>query len=187
MSRSRQTRKSADLQDFWRYADERTRTSTWSPRHGPEPCASTNSATSANEREAKIAHASRGFWAAGDHRRVRADGGALPAPAPGALLASTCRERAAIVQGTRTPPSHGGNPGSNPGSGTSHRGDERSVKMAYRAKTRTSTGLPAADPTMSPAQYAGCLIQLARTRLTQWPLLTVTSPLAPPLCLRLAL
>ena len=26
--------------------------------------------------------------------------------------------RAAIVQGTRTPPSHGGNPGSNPGSGT---------------------------------------------------------------------
>jgi hypothetical protein len=25
--------------------------------------------------------------------------------------------RAAIVQGTRTPPSHGGNPGSNPGSG----------------------------------------------------------------------
>src|SRR6202030_4231704 len=28
-------------------ADERTRTSTWSPRHGPEPCASTNSATSA--------------------------------------------------------------------------------------------------------------------------------------------
>jgi hypothetical protein len=28
-------------------ADERTRTSTWLPRHGPEPCASTNSATSA--------------------------------------------------------------------------------------------------------------------------------------------
>ena len=28
-------------------ADERTRTSTWFPRHGPEPCASTNSATSA--------------------------------------------------------------------------------------------------------------------------------------------
>ena len=28
------------------------------------------------------------------------------------------RFRAAIVQGTRTPPSHGGNPGSNPGSGT---------------------------------------------------------------------
>jgi hypothetical protein len=28
------------------------------------------------------------------------------------------RIRAAIVQGTRTPPSHGGNPGSNPGSGT---------------------------------------------------------------------
>jgi hypothetical protein len=27
-------------------------------------------------------------------------------------------QRAAIVQGTRTPPSHGGNPGSNPGSGT---------------------------------------------------------------------
>jgi hypothetical protein len=26
-------------------------------------------------------------------------------------------DRAAIVQGTRTPPSHGGNPGSNPGSG----------------------------------------------------------------------
>src|ERR671933_119559 len=28
-------------------ADERTRTSTGSPPHGPEPCASTNSATSA--------------------------------------------------------------------------------------------------------------------------------------------
>ena len=36
----------------------------------------------------------------------------------GALLASCSRLRAAIVQGTRTPPSHGGNPGSNPGSGT---------------------------------------------------------------------
>ena len=33
------------------------------------------------------------------------------------MLAS-CIDRAAIVQGTRTPPSHGGNPGSNPGSGT---------------------------------------------------------------------
>jgi hypothetical protein len=33
-----------------------------------------------------------------------------------ALLA--CGPLAAIVQGTRTPPSHGGNPGSNPGSGT---------------------------------------------------------------------
>ena len=31
-------------------ADERTRTSTWFPRHGPEPCASTNSATSACRR-----------------------------------------------------------------------------------------------------------------------------------------
>jgi hypothetical protein len=38
--------------------------------------------------------------------------------APDALLASFLRRRAAIVQGTRTPPSHGGNPGSNPGSGT---------------------------------------------------------------------
>jgi hypothetical protein len=34
-----------------------------------------------------------------------------------ALLASAPADRAAIVQGTRTPPSHGGNPGSNPGSG----------------------------------------------------------------------
>ncbi len=34
-----------------------------------------------------------------------------------ALLASDPSMRAAIVQGTRTPPSHGGNPGSNPGSG----------------------------------------------------------------------
>jgi hypothetical protein len=38
-------------------ADERTRTSTWLPRHGPEPCASTNSATSAGSR-AKISHRS---------------------------------------------------------------------------------------------------------------------------------
>jgi hypothetical protein len=37
-------------------ADERTRTSTWFPRHGPEPCASTNSATSACRWEAKISH-----------------------------------------------------------------------------------------------------------------------------------
>ena len=37
---------------------------------------------------------------------------------PGALLASSASLPAAIVQGTRTPPSHGGNPGSNPGSGT---------------------------------------------------------------------
>ena len=40
-------------------ADERTRTSTWFPRHGPEPCASTNSATSASGREAKISHGPR--------------------------------------------------------------------------------------------------------------------------------
>src|SRR5271170_1866946 len=37
-------------------ADERTRTSTWFPRHGPEPCASTNSATSACREKAKISH-----------------------------------------------------------------------------------------------------------------------------------
>ncbi len=41
-------------------------------------------------------------------------------PALSALLASSRRFRAAIVQGTRTPPSHGGNPGSNPGSGTAY-------------------------------------------------------------------
>ena len=34
-----------------------------------------------------------------------------------ALVASIAASLAAIVQGTRTPPSHGGNPGSNPGSG----------------------------------------------------------------------
>jgi hypothetical protein len=39
--------------DHWvlENADERTRTSTGLPRHGPEPCASTNSATSARRRE----------------------------------------------------------------------------------------------------------------------------------------
>src|ERR1039458_9360194 len=36
--------------DTQQNADERTRTSTWLPRHGPEPCASTNSATSACRR-----------------------------------------------------------------------------------------------------------------------------------------
>ena len=38
-------------------ADERTRTSTDLRPHGPEPCASTNSATSARQRRAKISHA----------------------------------------------------------------------------------------------------------------------------------
>ena len=52
--------------------------------------------------------------------------GKLVAPAPPFAGTSAAVSRgfaslpllAAIVQGTRTPPSHGGNPGSNPGSGT---------------------------------------------------------------------
>src|SRR5271170_8205430 len=43
-------------QGFFQSADERTRTSTWFPRHGPEPCASTNSATAACREKAKISH-----------------------------------------------------------------------------------------------------------------------------------
>jgi hypothetical protein len=63
------------------------------------------------------------------------------------------RTRAAIVQGTRTPPSHGGNPGSNPGSGTSegpaNRGafvvlavwpfpDTRSARRGFQSGTAAS-------------------------------------------------
>jgi hypothetical protein len=45
-------------------ADERTRTSTQLPGHGPEPCASTNSATSAWGWAAKISHYRFGYgWA----------------------------------------------------------------------------------------------------------------------------
>ena len=49
-------------------ADERTRTSTWLPRHGPEPCASTNSATSA-------------YWPG--RRRYRTTGLQTSVPGPG--------------------------------------------------------------------------------------------------------
>ena len=52
-------------------ADERTRTSTELPPHGPEPCASTNSATSAGER-ATIPH--------GRGRGVRRPSGSLRRP-----------------------------------------------------------------------------------------------------------
>src|SRR5258708_9656850 len=50
----------------------------------------------------------------------RSSAGAPPAWARSEHFASLGdrHRRAAIVQGTRTPPSHGGNPGSNPGSGT---------------------------------------------------------------------
>jgi hypothetical protein len=52
-------------------------------------------------------------------RAAGSDGleGVLLASSTAALLASEQSFCAAIVQGTRTPPSHGGNPGSNPGSG----------------------------------------------------------------------
>jgi transposase InsO family protein len=149
-------------------ADERTRTSTWFPRHGPEPCASTNSATSANEREAKIAHASWRAVGCKRHRRVLADGDALPSPAPSALLASTCPQRAAIVQGTRTPPSHGGNPGSNPGSGTQKalasagvfvvRGAVCASSRATRPETRAFH--PASASTFDPCRLG---LNMART------------------------
>jgi hypothetical protein len=71
----------------------------------------------------------------------RAPAGAPPQPRrlresrSGHLLASERRNPAAIVQGTRTPPSHGGNPGSNPGSGTFH-GPEKSGPLAFRGARR---------------------------------------------------
>jgi hypothetical protein len=49
------------------------------------------------------------------------------------------------------------------------------------AKTRTSTGFPAATPSMLPEQETGCLIQFGEIRLTQWPLAIVARPEAPPL------
>jgi hypothetical protein len=52
-------------------------------------------------------------------RGSRAVGQDLPRTTQSECFASLGpADRAAIVQGTRTPPSHGGNPGSNPGSGT---------------------------------------------------------------------
>ena len=98
------------------YADERTRTSTELPPHGPEPCASTNSATSARERIPNIAHPRAG--AARPGRRVGPEVRVRARERPTRFASLGGRHRAAIVQGTRTPPSHGGNPGSNPGSGT---------------------------------------------------------------------
>jgi hypothetical protein len=69
-------------------------------------------------REAKISHKRRDppqllAWRAARGRSAGSGG-----LAPSVLLASTESNRAAIVQGTRTPPSHGGNRGSNPLSGT---------------------------------------------------------------------
>ena len=55
-SRSPQAEHVSDVLRLHTDADERTRTSTWLPRHGPEPCASTNSATSAPWRQPTISH-----------------------------------------------------------------------------------------------------------------------------------
>src|SRR5206468_347495 len=134
-------------------ADERTRTSTKLPPHGPEPCASTNSATSADS--------SRRYRTSGTRRRPRCvaltkDPKAEPIvvgrivltveaddPPSGTSARRSARlesantpllvspARAAIVQGTRTPPSHGGNPGSNPGSG---------IRRTSRATLRGRSG-----------------------------------------------
>jgi hypothetical protein len=51
------------------YADERTRTSTGLPPHGPEPCASTSSATSAWQTDSSRL-AARPIVALFDHREV---------------------------------------------------------------------------------------------------------------------
>ena len=69
-------------------ADERTRTSTWLPRHGPEPCASTNSATSARRWPAKIAHGTT------DEPWV---GPVSSGQRPGAAWADTCSGRFASL------------------------------------------------------------------------------------------
>ncbi len=105
-------------------ADERTRTSTDLHPHGPEPCASTNSATSASGSGPNISHAAprsgRLCSPPRARRLARARFVRRRRESPSSRFASLVRAiRAAIVQGTRTPPSHGGNPGSNPGSGTS--------------------------------------------------------------------
>ena len=80
---NRTARGAAPLHDrFWLlYADERTRTSTRFPGHGPEPCASTNSATSAWGGE-DIADASRKLRA---RRRPVGTDGALTTDVPRVL------------------------------------------------------------------------------------------------------
>ena len=112
------------ISSHFRYADERTRTSTRFPGHGPEPCASTNSATSARRGE-DSAHATprQDLYRRQPPRR---DGPSATPPQCSTLLASGRLFRAAIVQGTRTPPSHGGNRGSNPRSGTPRSASGRS-------------------------------------------------------------
>ncbi len=68
-------------------------------------------------------------------------------PQRSTLLASGRPLRAAIVQGTRTPPSHGGNPGSNPGSG---------IARCPRAGTAPRGG--------SPSRYQTADVALPRPR-----------------------
>ena len=87
------------------HAGERTRTSTLLRTHGPEPCLSTNSSTPACVGRIVQPH---GAASRDQHR---------PGATARSHFATLARLPAAIVQGTRTPPSHGGNPGSNPGSG----------------------------------------------------------------------
>ena len=70
--------KARNLQDFRADADERTRTSTWLPRHGPEPCASTNSATSAPWRQPTISHTRD--LASGQARSLRPRRSRAPVP-----------------------------------------------------------------------------------------------------------
>src|SRR6185437_13507061 len=87
---------------------------------------------------------------------------------PGALLACSLSLRAAIVQGTRTPPSHGGNPGSNPGSGTQKalasagvfvvRGAVCASSRATRPETRAFH--PASASTFDPCRLG---LNMART------------------------
>ena len=125
--------KAAICRAFEADADERTRTSTWFPRHGPEPCASTNSATSACGGQRRYRTGIGGT----DARAGGAGPVGRPATRSGALLASIRRKRAAIVQGTRTPPSHGGNPGSNPGSGTSGKPRTRGAFVVFRGRALT--------------------------------------------------
>ena len=96
----RQNPQCAYCQGFSYDADERTRTSTGSPRHGPEPCASTNSATSAcgGERRYRTGAQTRtGAILSTCDRLARARTNRSAGLVPGALLASVELSRAAIV------------------------------------------------------------------------------------------
>ena len=102
------------------HAGERTRTSTLLRTHGPEPCLSTNSSTPACVGRIVQPH---GAASRDQHR---------PGATARSHFATLARLPAAIVQGTRTPPSHGGNRGSNPRSGTSRSPPTRRISSFRR-------------------------------------------------------